>query len=428
MPPEQPPAPEPAADTTFQWPTSGPTAKPFIPHLLPQARDHGEADPPPAPGETGAQGNPAPKRSAPKRGTGPTLQTLAERQASLAIEVERQAATTEATLRQLSGAVKDLSATIGRLVSSLPGLVREAGGGTAVAGRLDHLEHELSSKLDRLDALASGGMGLNGVAERVGATIGTEMDDLSRQLRELGELLRAELITSTAQAEARLTHDRDQLAALIDRAVKQQAKIASEALTRDHLRQFWVEMSAKMTKLQELGTADQARLRHDVDQRLEQVRAAVATQTSSNTDVVRQLVAGLTERTAGSFDGLRREVHELAAQASVALGNETDRLVEGQERSTVFLAQQLGLVLETLAQQPWQGDIDQLRAELATAAAATDRQMRAERKAWEQQLTSTLESLGAVIDHASRDRETLVADLLGTLVKPRQPLPPSPGT
>ena len=76
MPPEQPPAPEPAADTTFQWPTSGPTAKPFIPHLLPQARDHGEADPPPAPGETGAQGNPAPKRSAPKRGTGPTLQTL----------------------------------------------------------------------------------------------------------------------------------------------------------------------------------------------------------------------------------------------------------------------------------------------------------------------------------------------------------------
>src|SRR5207247_2767931 len=101
---------------------------------------------------------------------------LAERQATRAIEVERQAAATESTLRQLSGAVKDLSATVGRLVSSLPGLVREAGGGTAVAGRLDHLEHELSSKLDRLDTLASGGIGPDGLAGRVGAASGTAGD------------------------------------------------------------------------------------------------------------------------------------------------------------------------------------------------------------------------------------------------------------
>jgi hypothetical protein len=432
-PPTRPPAPEVDPETNFGWPTLGPAAEPFIPGLL----DPSSAAPQPEPAPEAAAPEPelveaepsfeAEAEPAPKRSAGPTLQALAERQARLALEVERQGAATDATLRQLSTAIKDLSTTVSRLVGTLPGLVKDAGAEDSVAQRFDQLEFQIHARLDQLAALAAGVTGPDGAAERVAAAVREEMDSVGRQLEELGERLRAEVFTSAAQTEARLAQDRDHLTALVERTVQQQRQAATEAVTRDHLRQFWVEMAAKLSKLQELASSEQARLRHDIDDRLEQVRTLVASQTSSSTAVTRQLVSSLTERTAGAFDTLRREVQDLAAQMSVTLEKGADRFTEEQERSTMLLGQQLSRIIDVLTEQPWRADIDQLRAELTTAAAGADRRQRADRKEWEQQLKSTLETLGTVFEHTAQERDSLVTDLLGVLSKPRRPLPPSPG-
>jgi hypothetical protein len=120
-------------------------------------------------------------------------------------------------------------------------------------------------------------------------------------------------------------------------------------------------------------------------------------------------------------------VQDLAAQMSVSLEKGADRFTEEQERSTMLLGQQLSRIIDVLTEQPWRADIDQLRAELTTAAAGADRRQRADRKEWEQQLKSTLETLGTVFEHTAQERDSLVTDLLGVLSKPRRPLPPSPG-
>jgi len=418
-------------ETNFGWPTLGPAAEPFIPGLLdPSATAE---QPKPAPEAAAPEPElvePAPAvegEQAPKRSQGPTLQALAERQARLALEVERQGVATDATLRQLSTAIKDLSTTVSRLVGTLPGLVKDAGAEDSVAQRFDQLEFQIHARLDQLAALAAGVTGPDGAAERVAAAVREEMNTVGRQLEELGERLRAEVFTSAAQTETRLAQDRDHLTSLVERTVQQQRQAATEAVSRDHLRQFWVEMAAKLSKLQELASSEQARLRHDMDDRLEQVRTLVASQTSSSTAVTRQLVSSLTERTSGAFDTLRREVQDLAAQMSVTLEKGTDRFIEEQERSTMLLGQQLSRVIDVLTEQPWRTDIDQLRAELTTAAAAADRRQRADRKEWEQQLKSTLETLGTVFEHTAQERDSLVSDLLGVLTKPRLPLPPSAG-
>src|SRR5207302_2998741 len=99
---------------------------------------------------------------------------------------------------------------------------------------------------------------------------------VAEQLSELGERLRAEIIASSAQAEARLARDREALRQQLDEAVKRQRQVASTAVTRDDLRQLWTEIATRLGKQQEAIAAQQAQLRRELAERLERLELSTA--------------------------------------------------------------------------------------------------------------------------------------------------------
>src|SRR5205823_14828351 len=96
---------------------------------------------------------------------------------------------------------------------------------------------------------------------------------IAEQRGELGQHLRAELVTGTSQAEARLTRDRDQLREVLNQTMGKLNELIGGTVSRDDLRQYWVEMAARLAKQQESVEAEREQLRLDLAERMDQIAA-----------------------------------------------------------------------------------------------------------------------------------------------------------
>src|SRR5256885_697991 len=72
------------------------------------------------------------------------------------------------------------------------------------------------------------------------AQVHEAMAEVTAQLSDMGERLRAELVTAAGQAEARLNRDRDQLRDVLNQTIGKLNDLVGGAVSRDDLRQYWV--------------------------------------------------------------------------------------------------------------------------------------------------------------------------------------------
>src|SRR5947208_931600 len=105
------------------------------------------------------------------------------------------------------------------------------------------------------------------------AQVHEAMAEVTAQLSDMGERLRAELVTAAGQAEARLNRDRDQLRDVLNQTIGKLNDLVGGAVSRDDLRQYWVEMAAKLAKQQEVVVSEREQLRQDLAERLDQIAA-----------------------------------------------------------------------------------------------------------------------------------------------------------
>src|SRR5438270_10474809 len=204
-------------------------------------------------------------------------------------ELRRQAITTESALRDVSDRVDQLSRTLRQIVDYLPRLQPRAPGTGAsqhtdavVSQRLDELEARIEARFDELAGAATmfraGASGGGRPAAPVDTSaIKTQvregMADVTKQLADMGDRLRAELVTGASQAEARLNRDRDQLREVLNHTMGKLNELVGGTVSRDDLRQYWVEMAAKLAKQQDVVVAEREQLRQDLAARLDQMSA-----------------------------------------------------------------------------------------------------------------------------------------------------------
>ena len=137
--------------------------------------------------------------------------------------------------KSFAGNMDQLSRTLRQVVDFLPrlqgrtsssasstGSAEALAADAAVSRRLDELEARIEARFDEVaGAIVARVEQQAGVAgsepgsavdlSGVRAQVREEMQQVTRNLADLGEHLRAELVTAAGQAEARLNRDRDQL-------------------------------------------------------------------------------------------------------------------------------------------------------------------------------------------------------------------------
>src|SRR5207302_3063812 len=135
-------------------------------------------------------------------------------------ELRRQAVTTESALRDVSERIDQMSRTLRQVVDYLPRLQQRAPGSPAsqhadgvMSQRIDELETRIEARFDELSgaqvSLRSGGGAGAGRAPAldtaaIKAQVHEAMGEVTKQLTDMGDRLRAELVTAAGQAEARL--------------------------------------------------------------------------------------------------------------------------------------------------------------------------------------------------------------------------------
>src|SRR5438874_1430328 len=272
-------------------------------------------------------------------------------------ELRRQAVTTEASLRDVNERLDQLSRTLRQIVDYLPRL-QQRGPITPTAAASHHAENVLSHRIDELEAriearfdelagaasaLRSGGAAPSRTPPTplpvdtgaIKAEVHDAMAEVIKELADMGDRLRAELVTAAGQAEARLNRDRDQLREVLSQTMGKLNELVGGTVSRDDLRQYWVEMAAKLSKQQELVVSEREQLRQDLAERLDQIASereqlrvevgerlarvaeAAAVRERGVASDTRPIAAAAAAHKA-AIDELRRELHQLGAQLLAA--------------------------------------------------------------------------------------------------------------
>jgi len=200
------------------------------PQAAPQARPKPPPEPEPAPASSGSSSANLPARRQQSTAAGASDRWIVT-------ELRRQAVTTEASLRDVNERLDQVGRTLRQIVEFLPRLQQHTAGGApapsaasrhadaVVSQRLDELEARIEARFDELSGAASSlrAAGARGGAARpaeapapvdtaaIKAQVHEAMREVTKQLADMGDRLRAELVTAAGQAEARLNRDRDQL-------------------------------------------------------------------------------------------------------------------------------------------------------------------------------------------------------------------------
>ena len=375
-------------------------------------------------------------------------------------ELRRQAVTTESSLRDVNDRLDQLSRTLRQIVDYLPRLQQRvpggapAGAGAGAAGqhaeavlaqRIDELEARIEARFDELAGAASqlrgasaavarsGGRPIPVDTEAIKAQVHEAMGEVTKSLTEMGDRLRAELVTAAGQAEARLNRDRDQLREALNHTMGKLNELVGGAVSRDDLRQYWVEMAAKLSKQQELVVSEREQLRSDLAERLDQIgaereqlrievgerlarvaEAAAVRDRGTASDTKPIAAASVAQKAA--IDELRRELHQLGAQL-LAATNPKNRPEAPALDDTVVdsIKQSMAQAASALASAASKDDMEALRNQLAGTVSRLEKalvhRVEADQDRWEEQLETALEAVRLSVEGVELNRRAMLAEV-----------------
>src|SRR5437660_978187 len=252
-------------------------------------------------------------------------------------------------------------------------------------------------------------------------------------LADMGDRLRAELVTAAGQAEARLNRDRDQLREVLSQTMGKLNELVGGTVSRDDLRQYWVEMAAKLSKQQELVVSEREQLRSDLAERLDQIgaereqlrievgerlarvaEAAAVRDRGTASDTKPIAAASVAQKAA--IDELRRELHQLGAQL-LAATNPKNRPEAPALDDTVVdsIKQSMAQAASALASAASKDDIERLRNQLAGTVSRLEKalvhRVEADQDRWEEQLETALEAVRLSVEGVELNRRAMLAEV-----------------
>jgi hypothetical protein len=412
-----------------------------------------EPQPQPAPEVAEQPQEPAqtpPKAQPPARREDVALASRSERW--IVTELRRQAVSNEASLRGINERLDQLSRTMRQVVEFLPRLQQRmpaADAGAAAPGARQHADavstqriDDLEARLDaRFDEVAGAASALRS-GNRAGAPVDTNavkaqvheaMAEVTAQLADMGERLRAELVTAAGQAEARLNRDRDQLRDVLNQTIGKLNDLVGGAVSRDDLRQYWVEMAAKLAKQQEVVVSEREQLRQDLAERLDQIAGereqlrvevgerlarvaeAAAVRDRGTTADTKPLAAASAAQKA-ALDELRRELHQLGAQLLAATNPKNAPKPAALSDATVeSIKQSMSQAASALASAASKDDMEALRNQLAGTVGRLEKVLvdRVERDQdrWDEQLATAVEAVRLAVEGVELNRRAMLADV-----------------
>ena len=459
------------SDVSFSWPGGRKRRDQGVLETRLAARKASDvAKPPPAPPQSSSEAAaPAPGAGA-GAGAGSGANLPARRQQAagandrwIVTELRRQALSTEATLRDINERIDQVGRTLRQVVDYLPRLQQHTaagpgpGAGAAGAGaarhaedvlahRIDELEARLEARFDELSGAAASLRGARpGASARppaapvpvdtaaIKAQVHEAMGEVSKQLAAMGERLRAELVTAAGQAEARLNRDRDQLREALNQTMGRLNDLAGGGLSRDDMRQYWVEMAAKLSKQQELVVAEREQLRQDLAERLDQIAAereqlrievgerlarvaeAAAVRDRGMAGDTKPITAASVAQKA-AIDELRRDLHQLGAQLLAATNPKNAPKASGLDDAVVRSIQQsMAEAASALASAASKDDMEALRNQLAGTVTRLERalvhRVDQDQDRWEEQLETALEAVRLAVEGVELNRRAMLAEV-----------------
>jgi hypothetical protein len=369
-------------------------------------------------------------------------------------ELRRQAVSTESSLRDINERLDQVGRTLRQVVDYLPRLQQRVAGGpgagsaagqhadAVLSQRIDELEARLEARFDEMAGVASSLRKAGGAAGRA-APVDTEviraqvheaMAEVTENLKQMGDRLRAELATAAGQAEARLNRDRDQLREVLNQTMGKLNELVGGAVSRDDLRQYWVEMAAKLAKQQEVTVSEREQLRQDLAERLDQIaaereqlrievgerlarvaEAAAVRDRGSATDTKPIAAASAAQKAA--IDELRRELHQLGAQLLAATNpKNVPATVSGVDAGTTeAIKQSMTQAASALASAASKDDVEALRNQLAGTVTRLEKAMvqrvEQDQEHWEEQLGTALEAVRLAVDGVELNRRAMLAEV-----------------
>jgi hypothetical protein len=364
-------------------------------------------------------------------------------------ELRRQAVTTESALRDMSERVDQLGRTLRQIAEFLPRLQGRTGAGSGgargatadavITHRLDELEARIEARLDEIAGAtfaappADSGRGAARIdAVDVRSQVRDEMTTFTQQLADLGEHLRAELVTSAGQAEARLNRDRDQLRETLNQTMGKLNELVGGAVSRDDLRQYWVEMAARLAKQHDVAVSEREQLRQDLAERFDQIadereqlrrdisdrlarvaEAAAVREHQESTDTKPVVAAVAAQKVA--LDELRRELHQLGAQLLAATNPKNRKAGALDDGVIEALKQSMAQAAAALSSTASKNDVEALRNQLAGTVTRLERafvsRFEQEQHTWEEQLGTALEAVHLSIEGVELNRQAMLAEV-----------------
>jgi hypothetical protein len=404
------------------------------------------------------ESRPAPEPAPPSRGANlpatrqPSVAEVSERW--IVTELRRQALSSESALRDVSERIDQLSRTLRQVVEYLPRLQQRMVGGApsaasrhsdaVVSHRIDELEARIEARFDELAGAASElrAAGARGGGARpapvdtaaIKAQVHEAMGEVTKQLADMGDRLRAELVTAAGQAEARLNRDRDQLRETLNQTMGKLNELAGGGVSRDDLRQYWVEMAAMLSKQQEAVVAEREQLRRDLAERLDQMAAereqlrvevgerlarvaeAAAVRDRAAASDTKPIAAASAAQKA-AIDELRRELHQLGAQL-LAATNPKNRPApaSGVDDAAVdAIKSSMAQAASALASAASKDDMEALRNQLAGTVTRLEKalvnRVQQDQQHWEEQLGTALEAVNLSLQGVELNRRAMLAEV-----------------
>ena len=209
-------------------------------------------------------------------------------------------------------------------------------------------------------------------------------------------------------------------------------ELVGGTVSRDDLRQYWVEMAAKLAKQQDVVIAERDQLRHDLAERLDQMAAdreqlrnevgerlarvaeAAAGRDRGGADTKPIAAASAAQKAA--IDELRRELHQLGAQLLAAANPKSRPQAPALDSATVeTIKQSMGQAASALASAASKDDVEALRNQLAGTVTRLEKAVVArvedEQEHWEEQLGTALEAVRLSVEGVELNRRAVLAEV-----------------
>ena len=200
-----------------------------------------------------------------------------------------------------------------------------------------------------------------------------------------------------------MNRDREQLREAMAQLVARVDRLLGSSVSRDDLRQYWVEMAARIAKQQDTLVTERAQLRHELADRIDQLASTREYPPSADT---RPLQAAIASQKAAT-DELRRELQQLGARllAAAPRGAVDGHAIDAIRASMADAA-------AAFSRAATKDDVESLRTQLAGTVTRLERsfqrRLEEEEYVWSQRLAAALEGVRLAVEGAEVSRQAML--------------------